>query len=248
MESCTILLPQYRRDQSIKRQSARDIMALAWLHNWDGSAPRSDPQAPAKLPPAFQFYNSSGGTAPVHFPVKHANDTSNGSQIQSQPPVAATVFAAALTPPAYDLSRAYDSPEPPPATAAYPSHATSLLACLLLKFQRIRSVLIYLIGAIPPELPPTVEEAYRRKCIELKRRLNEVEEANDQQRIRVTRARRGITKLRLERAFLLEQLAKRTSTNVEDSEGSPSPPPSVRSLPITSYTNVDTGRQANAIP
>jgi hypothetical protein len=34
--------------------------------------------------------------------------------------------------------------------------------------------------------------------------------------------------MRLERAFLLEQLAKRTSTNVEDSEGSPSPPPTVR--------------------
>jgi hypothetical protein len=33
--------------------------------------------------------------------------------------------------------------------------------------------------------------------------------------------------MRLERAFLLEQLAKRTSTNVEDSEGSPSPPPTV---------------------
>jgi hypothetical protein len=39
---------------------------------------------------------------------------------------------------------------------------------------------------------------------------------------------RGIEKMRLERAFLLEQLTKRTSTNVEDSDGSPSPPPTVR--------------------
>lgn len=86
---------------------------------------------------------------------------------------------------------------------------------------------------MPPELPPSVEEAYRKKCIELKQRLNEVEEANDATRQRIVRSRRGVDKLRLERAFLLEQLAKRTSTNVEDSEGSPSPPPTVRtSLPL----------------
>ena len=42
--------------------------------------------------------------------------------------------------------------------------------------------------------------------------------------------------MRLERAFLLEQLAKRTSTNVEDSDGSPSPPPTVRTTsPDPSY-------------
>jgi hypothetical protein len=81
--------------------------------------------------------------------------------------------------------------------------------------------------AIPPTLPPSVEDAYRRKCIQLKQRLNEVEESNDTARARLSRLQRGIEKMRLERAFLLEQLAKRTSTNVEDSEGSPSPPPSV---------------------
>lgn len=82
-------------------------------------------------------------------------------------------------------------------------------------------------GAVPPVLPPSVEEAYRRKCIQLRQRLNEVEEANDAARLRLARTHRGIEKMRLERAFLLEQLAKRTSTNVEDSEGSPSPPPTV---------------------
>lgn len=81
--------------------------------------------------------------------------------------------------------------------------------------------------AVPPELPPSVEEAYRKKCIQLKTRLNEVEEANDASRLRIERLNRAIEKGRLERAFLLEQLAKRTSTNVEDSEGSPSPPPTV---------------------
>lgn len=82
--------------------------------------------------------------------------------------------------------------------------------------------------AIPPPLPPSVEEAYRRKCLQLKRRTNEVQEDNDAARVRLHRLRRGVEKLRLERAFLLDQLAKRTSTNVEDSEGSPSPPPTVR--------------------
>lgn len=82
--------------------------------------------------------------------------------------------------------------------------------------------------AIPPPLPPSVEEAYRRKCLQLKRRTNEVEEDNEAARLRLARLRRGVEKLRLERAFLLDQLAKRTSTNVEDSEGSPSPPPTVR--------------------
>ncbi|CEJ89352.1 hypothetical protein VHEMI05201 [[Torrubiella] hemipterigena] len=77
----------------------------------------------------------------------------------------------------------------------------------------------------PPSLPPSVEEAYRRKCVQLKHRTLEVEESNDAARLRLARIKRQVEKLRIERAFLLEQLAKRTSTNVEDSEGSPSPPP-----------------------
>jgi hypothetical protein len=81
--------------------------------------------------------------------------------------------------------------------------------------------------SIPPTLPPSVEEAYRRKCIQLKQRSNEIDEANDAARLRLARIKRQVEKLRVERAFLLEQLSKRTSTNVEDSEGSPSPPPTV---------------------
>ncbi|KAL2693950.1 hypothetical protein Neosp_000519 [[Neocosmospora] mangrovei] len=79
--------------------------------------------------------------------------------------------------------------------------------------------------AIPTALPPSVEEAYRRKCIQLKNRTSEVEDANDAARLRLARIKRQVEKLRIERAFLLEQLAKRTSANVEDSDGSPSPPP-----------------------
>jgi hypothetical protein len=81
-------------------------------------------------------------------------------------------------------------------------------------------------------LPPSVEAAYRKKCIQLKQRLNEIESGNDESRTRIQRLNRAIQKSRLERAFLLEQLAKRTSTNVEDSEGSPSPPPTVCYLSI----------------
>jgi non-histone protein 10 len=86
-------------------------------------------------------------------------------------------------------------------------------------------------SSVPPPLPPSVEEAYRRKCIQLKQRTSEVEEANDAARLRLARLKRQVEKMRLERAFLLEQLAKRTSTNVEDSDGSPSPPPTVSSAP-----------------
>ncbi|OBT64675.1 hypothetical protein VE03_05909 [Pseudogymnoascus sp. 23342-1-I1] len=84
----------------------------------------------------------------------------------------------------------------------------------------------------PPALSPSVEEAYRRKCIQLRHRIKCVEVANDASRIRLLRMRRGIEKMRLERAFLLEQLAKRTSTNVEDSDGSPSPPPTPKEKPL----------------
>ncbi|KAI9702443.1 MAG: hypothetical protein M1836_000923 [Candelina mexicana] len=78
---------------------------------------------------------------------------------------------------------------------------------------------------IPPSLPPTVERAYRLKCIQLRRRISDVDDCNDAYRLRKIRLNRGIMKMRLERAFLLEQLAKRMRDNVDESEGSASPPP-----------------------
>ncbi|KAJ2990532.1 hypothetical protein NUW58_g2900 [Xylaria curta] len=84
----------------------------------------------------------------------------------------------------------------------------------------------------PPSLPPTVEEAYRRKCIQLKERSKEIEDENDAYRLRLSRLKRQIQKLRLERAIILDQISKRTSTNVEDSEGSPSPPPTPQDKPL----------------
>lgn len=93
-------------------------------------------------------------------------------------------------------------------------------------------------GTNTAPLPPSVEEAYKRKCIELKRRMTEVEESNDAFRLRKVRLTRGIRKMRLERAYLLETLGKRMKKNGsvrdglqgvydEDSEDSSEGPPTV---------------------
>lgn len=65
-------------------------------------------------------------------------------------------------------------------------------------------------------LPPSVEKAYYRKCIELKRRLNEVQATNDEYKIRRVRLDRAILKMRLERAFLLDELRKRMEHSDEE--------------------------------
>jgi len=71
--------------------------------------------------------------------------------------------------------------------------------------------------------------------------MNEVDESNATANQRLVRIGREIEKCRLERAFLLENLAKRTSTNVEDSEGSPSPPPTVSlALQLCSFKLIQT--------
>ena len=91
-------------------------------------------------------------------------------------------------------------------------------------------------GGIPPTLPPSVEEAYKKKCIELKRRMNEVEENNDTYRLRKIRLVHGIRKMRLERAILLDTLGKRMRKHGsegfngaydDESEGSSEGPPTV---------------------
>ncbi|KAH7061424.1 hypothetical protein B0J12DRAFT_565287, partial [Macrophomina phaseolina] len=80
-------------------------------------------------------------------------------------------------------------------------------------------------------LPPSVEAAYYRKCIALKRRLNEIEANNEAARLRKVRLDRAILKMRLERAFLLERLAERMAPNVDDSDRSTSPPPTPHEKP-----------------
>ncbi|KAF2715506.1 hypothetical protein K504DRAFT_457662 [Pleomassaria siparia CBS 279.74] len=84
------------------------------------------------------------------------------------------------------------------------------------------------------DLPPSVETAYYRKCIELRRRINDIEENNDGTRLRIKRYNRSIQKMRLERAFLLEQLHKHMEYNVDDSDRSSSPPPTPTDKPLRS--------------
>lgn len=131
-----------------------------------------------------------------------------------------------------DIQREYSSPYP------IPEENKSFLAIILAEEEKELSedeqklTTLSEPGTIPPPLAPSVEEAYRRKCIQLRQRTNEVEESNEQSRQRLVLLSKEIQKSRLERAFLLENLAKRTSTNVEDSEGSPSPPPTVSPFPL----------------
>ena len=55
-------------------------------------------------------------------------------------------------------------------------------------------------------LAPSQELAYRRKCIQLRRRLTEIEVNNDATRRRIEQEKSQINKLRLNRAVLLNQL------------------------------------------
>src|SRR5947207_15493988 len=60
------------------------------------------------------------------------------------------------------------------------------------------------------------------KCQDLKRRIRDVENENDILAINIYRAKRSITRLRLERALLQEKLEEKTPAHVDDSEGSES--------------------------
>ena len=55
-------------------------------------------------------------------------------------------------------------------------------------------------------LAPSQELAYRNKCIQLKRRLKEIEDNNDVTRRRIVNEKQRIQKMRLLRAILLNQV------------------------------------------
>lgn len=94
-------------------------------------------------------------------------------------------------------------------------------------------------------LPPSVETAYYRKCIELKRRLTEIETDNDTLRIKKDRIERSVLKMRIERAMLLEHIAQRMRENPDDSDDSNSPPPTV-SAPTYRLRLANPNANANA--
>lgn len=74
-------------------------------------------------------------------------------------------------------------------------------------------------AAPPPPNPPSVEAAYKRKCIALKKRLNEIEAENDNIRNRNKRSLQYVQKMRLESCILLERLAKVTGMIEEAQAG-----------------------------
>jgi hypothetical protein len=73
---------------------------------------------------------------------------------------------------------------------------------------------------LPPQrnapLAPSQELAYREKCIQLKRRLIEIEADNDAKRARIAREKQLHMKMRLNRAILLDKLRE-----VMESRGGP---------------------------
>jgi hypothetical protein len=75
----------------------------------------------------------------------------------------------------------------------------------------------------PPANPPSVEIAYKRKCISLKKRLSEVEAENEIMRTRNRRGKQYIQKMRLETCMLLERLAKVTGMADEAKAGAANP-------------------------
>jgi len=89
-----------------------------------------------------------------------------------------------------------------------------------------------MLGVTPnTPLAPSVEAAYYRKCLELKRRLNEIETHNDAARSRRARIERAVMSLRLERSILLDAIRKRMAdANVDGSEESGDEVPEVRTV------------------
>lgn len=69
-----------------------------------------------------------------------------------------------------------------------------------------------------------IETKYKLKCIELRKRTREIEQHNELMALSISRTKRDIKRLRLERALLLEKLEERTLFRVDDSDGTPSPP------------------------
>jgi hypothetical protein len=74
-------------------------------------------------------------------------------------------------------------------------------------------------SSLPSSNPPSVEGAYKRKCIALKKRLNEIEAENEMMRMRNKRGWQYIQKMRLESCILLERLAKVTGMAEEAQAG-----------------------------
>lgn len=90
--------------------------------------------------------------------------------------------------------------------------------------------------SIPPANPPSVEIAYKRKCIALKKRLAEIEAENELMRTRNRRGTQYIQKMRLETCMLLERLTKVTGMTDEAKTGASNPDLRARAAAMMSAT------------
>jgi hypothetical protein len=86
-------------------------------------------------------------------------------------------------------------------------------------------------GVENSNLPPSIESAYYKKAIELKKRVLEIEANNDTKRMNLQRVNRDVKKLRMERALLIEmirngmtQVPAHDGSEESEDEAPPSPP------------------------
>jgi hypothetical protein len=96
-------------------------------------------------------------------------------------------------------------------------------------------------GVSNSNLPPSVEGAYYKKSIEIKRRIDEIEANNDKKRVSLERVKRDVQKLRLERALLINMIQQAMQPRPEESEKSSSPPPTVSVRVLLSYSTISFG-------
>lgn len=86
-------------------------------------------------------------------------------------------------------------------------------------------------GVENSNLPPSIEAAYYKKAIELKKRVVDIETNNDVKRQNLMRVNRDVQKLRMERALLIEmvrngmaKVAPEEASEESDDSAPPSPP------------------------
>ncbi|PLB47868.1 hypothetical protein P170DRAFT_385837 [Aspergillus steynii IBT 23096] len=99
--------------------------------------------------------------------------------------------------------------------------------------------------SIPSSNPPSVEVAYKRKCIALKKRLTEIETENELMRLRNRRGWQYIQKMRLESCILLERLSKVTGM-AEEAQSGVNPELRARAAALMSNTSTLNGNAGDS--
>ena len=102
-------------------------------------------------------------------------------------------------------------------------------------------------SSLPSTNPPSVEVAYKRKCIALKKRLNEIETENELMRVRNRRGWKYIEKMRLESCILLDRLAKVTGM-AEEAQAAGGVTPELRAKAAAMMSNAPTVEDGSGAP